>query len=652
MNGGRAGKNGDEAAPTAGSEAESDRPGGAAAEAPRRDADDASREENEFIAPFAVEWSDTDATPPEAGADAGTDADREAVADDTGDTATVIDPSLANDTEPPTNAERFEDSAAITDELQPTASHSPAGSTEPPGDTVAPELDEGNPDLKAEIAPTSEAEETSAAAPESEDDNHADIDPESGHSYEDAAYEAEWVDENESDSEWRSDEEVARKAEPISPTTDEDTFEPAEEAWYETEGARTTAVEAEGPWGAAEAPAPTGTDTPPFASAPSPAEDATPAPRRSIWGGIAVFTAAVIAGGLAGWLPGQIEVLLGRAVEPASRTQLEEVENRLGEIRASLDQLRAHPALTTHRERLDKIAAEVEGAQTQIESLASEVSRIGGDSQDDGGTETRLTTIEKALDELARTGAANDLATKTLVNRQDALDTTVGSQRRQLDEIAFLTGAGHSATGETVEDRFVDLEKKFENRVAALESRPEEGPSQLAAFVLAVGQLRLALKTDTPFDKELKRVRTLAPNDSDVAAAIDSLMESAPRGVDTIARLRRSFEVVALAVVRAEITPSGDTWVDKTIARLFELITVRRIGDSVVGDEADAAVARAEAHLGRGELALAVDEIRRLEGPAAEAAASWIKKARARIGADEALARIETRAIQLLADVG
>jgi uroporphyrinogen-III synthase len=66
---------------------------------------------------------------------------------------------------------------------------------------------------------------------------------------------------------------------------------------------------------------------------------------------------------------------------------------------------------------------------------------------------------------------------------------------------------------------------------------------------------------------------------------------------------------------------------------------VRPLGP-VEGAAAEAVVARAEAHLEKGDLASALGELDALSGPAAEAAAPWRAKAEARLAAQGALQRL------------
>jgi hypothetical protein len=118
--------------------------------------------------------------------------------------------------------------------------------------------------------------------------------------------------------------------------------------------------------------------------------------------------------------------------------------------------------------------------------------------------------------------------------------------------------------------------------------------------------------------------------------------------VQSVAALRQSFAPVANAIVQAANATGGDNLIDRATDNLMRLVTVRPVGDDVRGDGADARVARAEAALDKGDLAGAVSELGQLEGRPAEAAAAWLAQAKARLGADQAVAQLRTQATDLL----
>lgn len=201
-------------------------------------------------------------------------------------------------------------------------------------------------------------------------------------------------------------------------------------------------------------------------------------------------------------------------------------------------------------------------------------------------------------------------------------------------------------------ERLGALAADLEGRLAALETRAAAPVATQPAMLLAVGQLRAALRGSGPFEAELGAVTALAgDDDAGLAEARASLAAYAGAGVPTVAALRADFANVALDVVRAARAPGDSTWIDRTIDRLARLVTVRRVGD-VAGDTAAATVARAEQRLAGGDLAAAVAEVQRLEGPAAKAAAAWLAEARARLAAERVLSQLEARAVAAMGGAG
>lgn len=187
-------------------------------------------------------------------------------------------------------------------------------------------------------------------------------------------------------------------------------------------------------------------------------------------------------------------------------------------------------------------------------------------------------------------------------------------------------------------------------RIAALEARPaiEATDPTPVATLLATAQLRAALRGSGPYDASLAALGAVAGDDDGVAAALAVLAPHAAAGIPTTASLRDRFEARAEIILRAAAAPPGGSWISRTLARLSGLVTVRRVGGDVTGDTAEAIVARAEAHLAAGDLAAAVGELEALDGAAAEAAASWLALAAARLAAADALAALDARAISAL----
>ena len=167
--------------------------------------------------------------------------------------------------------------------------------------------------------------------------------------------------------------------------------------------------------------------------------------------------------------------------------------------------------------------------------------------------------------------------------------------------------------------------------------------------MLAAGQLAQAVNDGQSFVRPLAAVRALGGDDPDIAQAAAELEPFASSGIPSLAALRALFPEMADAVVRAEPATEGTGWTDKVADRLASLVTIRRIGpDAVAGGGADGVVAQAEIALNGGDLNAAVAALGKLHGAPAEAAAGWLDTARARLGAEHALATLQQRAIARL----
>jgi hypothetical protein len=157
-----------------------------------------------------------------------------------------------------------------------------------------------------------------------------------------------------------------------------------------------------------------------------------------------------------------------------------------------------------------------------------------------------------------------------------------------------------------------------------------------AGAVLAVNQLRFDLGGGRPFGDELALVSRLTG-----AEALASSSPYAESGVTGREELERQFPAVAGDIVMAKFSNPDDSLKAQALARLAQLVKVRRT-DDIKGDTPDAIVARAEVALSRGDVAGAVGALSALQGPPADKAAPWVRQAEGYVaaqGASEVLAQ-------------
>jgi hypothetical protein len=195
-----------------------------------------------------------------------------------------------------------------------------------------------------------------------------------------------------------------------------------------------------------------------------------------------------------------------------------------------------------------------------------------------------------------------------------------------------------------LEARILALETKgpspaLEARVAALEQTTTHGQDaervdQDRATALSSLILVQAIDRGAPFQAELAALRRMTKND----AVFSDLAPAAAEGILRRDQLIAQFEDTARAVLNArETPPTAEAWWQRLLDHARKLIIIRQT-TPLPGDEPVAIVSRAEGALGGGRLDAAVDELQSLKGASADAAASWLGKARMRLLAESEIA--------------
>ena len=326
-------------------------------------------------------------------------------------------------------------------------------------------------------------------------------------------------------------------------------------------------------------------------------------------------------GGRVAALDQRIAALEGRDAAPAAA--LAALERRVGALD---EQVAAGAALG---ERLAQDLAPLGAHEARLARLEERLSILGralATAGDGGADAVALADLNQRLERLEQrlaAAAATPSGDPVDAQRLDRLGRTLGEME---------TSVAGLAAGLARQD----------DRLAGLESRATagRGSARETGLVLALAQLRAVTRRSASFARELAAVRALGGGDP----ALDTLDAHAATGVATLAELRRDFQPAARAIVLAGRLPDREGWLDKTLQRLGSIVTVRQVGE-VEGDGAEALVARAEQRLAEGDLAAAIDELEKLDGAPAAAAALWLAQARARRAVDVALTALQRQAI-------
>lgn len=322
-----------------------------------------------------------------------------------------------------------------------------------------------------------------------------------------------------------------------------------------------------------------------------------------------------------------------------------------------------------NRTELARLRAEVKTMGGMIEDVNDTVAMPSGNVVAEiGALKERLAALDSRLGSLSLGAAAPQAtggATGDMPHRLDLIagrveqlaennKTLAGKIEQrgiaQRDEVEALSQRLASVEASRAEAASVlklnDRITEVENLARAMVSRHDASLANL----LAVVQLRAKAQDGEPFDAELRTARALAEDKPGFEAGVAPFAAVAAEGVPTVAALRQGFDATATAAAKAANAPKGDTLVDKTLARISGLVTVRRIDGGAEADTVAAALVRAERLLDAGDLAGAVKELQGIADPAVAAALKpWIGRADTRARLDAALSTLTADALARVA---
>jgi len=294
--------------------------------------------------------------------------------------------------------------------------------------------------------------------------------------------------------------------------------------------------------------------------------------------------------GLPGWLRAGLAPVMEAGRNHGLTSRLSGLDSRLATLETALAATRKS---FTERSRTQALKpwAETAALDRRIAALRKELTALGADAaQRLAALELRPVAVPRPVVASPATPASAGADSATAV----ALARLRADNRRLGDSVARLA-----------------------RRLAMLTTAPRAGGLSAAegALMLAVGQLREALRGPAPFARELAVVRALAGRDPAAADAVAALTPGADRGIPGRVMLRTRFDRVARDIAQAALAPEGADWIDLTLQRLARLVTIRRVGEPAVeASGAGARLARAELRLAAGDLAGAVAALDGLTG--------------------------------------
>jgi len=273
------------------------------------------------------------------------------------------------------------------------------------------------------------------------------------------------------------------------------------------------------------------------------------------------------------------------------------------------------PRIPEIRAVIDSIAPEP-GAQRAMAATAPNLA----------GIENRVAAIEGVVNApLAQAATAEGGPEAATFSRVLQIQSGLRDVQGQLSQIPTAS----QISGLTAEVQ------RIQETLPAIEASSRSA-SEAARAAFAVAAAAEASRSSGPFEQSYQALQALLPNDPNVLA----LAPLSRTGAPTRQELRDKFANLELSVIRtARQAQAGPGFWGRVQAALAQWITVRRRGE---GDTPSGIVDRAQARLAADDLAGAIQEMRKLSGPAAQVARPWLSEAARRLEIDTRLAAIRT----------
>lgn len=382
------------------------------------------------------------------------------------------------------------------------------------------------------------------------------------------------------------------------------------------------------------------------------ATDATAAPSRPRFAGLKSFMTH-LAAGLVGGLAGVAALALGWSnlggAPDAPSAEIAGLEQRIAKLEAappppSVDsdtvaQLESRiAALEVNTRGTPSELADLQNRVDQLESTLkamAETASEGGSIGSAAAIGQQVAEAERRLNEkIAAALAEGEKLSGTVAGLQSEI-AALNSKLGALAEAELGGGAAAGPELEALSERLDEVESLLPELIGAIGKETADAKS--AAAAIAFANLRAAMSEGRPYAAELDTIGALMPGLGDLGV----LPAYAEKGIPTVPELARSFAAARDDALTVAAPPPSDSFLDNLLASAQSLVTIKRIEDEPAGEGPSATLAKAKAALDQGDLDGAVKEVETLAGAPREAFSAWLGNARARLGAEAVMARLE-----------
>ena len=251
---------------------------------------------------------------------------------------------------------------------------------------------------------------------------------------------------------------------------------------------------------------------------------------------------------------------------------------------------------------------------------------------------TRLAELEKSVHDTSDTvtGAVARFDAAVSASRSDEQRLAQGLSSLREESAEQWKGAARAADVTPLADKVAAMERELK-AVLGNEAGRAADTSRLIVG-LELGELRRAADRGEDVSAELARLQQSAGATLNLSALAGATREGAP----SIQELTKSFRAAANAMIDAEHEPADATLVERLVSGARSIVRIRKIGHTDADDSVEAVIERMQAALQQSRVGEALAYAKSLPPKAELAGEDWLRKARARVAVDRAIADAET----------
>ncbi len=211
--------------------------------------------------------------------------------------------------------------------------------------------------------------------------------------------------------------------------------------------------------------------------------------------------------------------------------------------------------------------------------------------------------------------------------------------------------AGSSGDHPEEFNRSVDEARHHDRTLNALLGPMKSEDLAAGAMLLVLNEFRSNIDNHRPYAQDLALLKKFAGNDPRMNQALQHLAPYAEKGVMSRTALQTALKGMAGDIVTAKLQ-GQDISVQQAARKRLDALTAAGDAAAVKGKNTDAAVARAQLLLDKGDVKGAMRELQTLDGAAAQAAEPWMDNAAGYVIADQSSDDLTQGMLQSMAGAG